>query len=72
MIRIVFTREASGTSAFAMFTDRGDDGASPFAFLATSQSELTTAIQDFAIPMNSSGSIKDPPIRARGLWGGTV
>ncbi|HEX2659868.1 MAG TPA: PilC/PilY family type IV pilus protein, partial [Polyangia bacterium] len=48
-------------------TDRGDDGVSPFAFLATSQSELSTAIQDAIYAAVRGSYATSPPTQSAGV-----
>ena len=48
-------------------TDRGNDGQSPFAFLATSESELTTAIQDAIYDAAKGSYATSPPTMSAGV-----
>jgi len=60
-------RATNDNIAKAGGTDRGDDGVAPFAFLATSQAELSAAIQD-AIYAAVKGSYSTaPPTMSAGL-----
>jgi hypothetical protein len=60
-------RATNDNIARAGGTDRGEDGAAPFAFLATSQSELSQAIQDAIYAAVRGSYATSPPAMSAGL-----
>ena len=60
-------RAVNDNIARAGGTDRGADGIAPFAFLATSESELTTAIQDAIYDAVKGSYATSPPTMSAGL-----
>jgi hypothetical protein len=60
-------RATNDNIARAGGTDRGDDGVAPFAFLATSQSELSQAVQDAIYAAVKGSYATSPPAMSAGL-----